>query len=139
MVYPILPDEIPTHWNIQGQVDGTMPVFPGALLIPALMVGITLLMIILPRYDPKWEAYQEFQGAYDALILLLNIFFFLLFLITILWALRIEVPMNQVISALFRHPYGGNCMFYPSGKAKLVCRDSDSLDHGERDRMEGNS
>lgn len=111
MVYPILPDEIPTHWNIQGQVDGTMPAFPGTILIPALMVGITLLMIILPRYDPKWEAYQEFQGAYDALILLLNIFLFLLFLITILWALGIEVPMNQVMSALFAILMGGIAFF----------------------------
>ena len=111
MVYPTLPDEIPTHWNIQGEVDGTMPVIPGIILIPALMVGITLLMIILPRYDPKWEAYREFQGAYDALILLLNIFFFLLFLITILWALGIEVPMNQVISALFAILMGGIAFF----------------------------
>ncbi len=111
MVYPTLPDEIPTHWNIQGEVDGTMPVIPGIILIPALMVGITLLMIILPRYDPKWEAYREFQEAYDALILLLNIFFFLLFLITILWALGIEVPMNQVISALFAILMGGIAFF----------------------------
>ena len=111
MVYPSLPDEIPTHWNIQGEVDGTMPVIPGIILIPALMVGITLLMIVLPRYDPKWEAYREFQEAYDALILLLNIFFFLLFLITILWALGIEVPMNQVISALFAILMGGIAFF----------------------------
>ena len=59
MVYPILPDEIPTHWNIQGQVDGTMPVFPGTLLIPNSYGRITLLTIILPRYDPKWEAYHN--------------------------------------------------------------------------------
>ncbi|MCA1915206.1 SdpI family protein [Methanospirillum hungatei] len=111
IVFPALPDEIPTHWNIQGEVDGTMPVFPGTILIPALMVGITLLMIILPRYDPRWEAYREFQGAYDGLILLLNIFFFLLFLITILWALGIEVPMNQVISVLFAILMGGIAFF----------------------------
>lgn len=111
MVYPALPEEIPTHWNIQGEVDGTTPVFPGILFIPLLMIGITLLMIILPRYDPKWEAYMGFQKAYDGLILLMNLFFFLLFLITILWSLGTEVPMNQVISVLFAILMGGIAFF----------------------------
>ncbi|HOL42034.1 MAG TPA: DUF1648 domain-containing protein, partial [Methanospirillum sp.] len=74
LVYPYLPDVIPTHWNIHGEVDGTSPVFPGIILIPALMTGITILMMVLPGYDPRWERYKEFERAYDGLILLLNVF-----------------------------------------------------------------
>jgi len=111
LMYSSLPDEIPTHWNLEGEVDGTMPLFPGLIMLPALMTGITLLMIMLPRYDPKWEHYKGFQGAYDGLILLLNIFFFLLFLITILWAIGIETPMNQIISVLFAVLMGGIAFF----------------------------
>lgn len=111
LVYPQLPDVIPTHWNIHGEVDGTTPVFPEIILIPALMAGITVLMMVLPGYDPGWERYKEFEGAYNGLILLLNGFFFLLFLITLLWAFGIQVPMNQVIAVLFAILMGGIAFF----------------------------
>ncbi len=42
-VYPGLPDMIPSHWNTAGDVDGVLPVFWGALLIPALMIGFSAL------------------------------------------------------------------------------------------------
>lgn len=111
VMYPSLPDEIPTHWNLQGEVDATTPLMPGLFILPALMAGITILMVLLPRYDPRHDHYTEFQGAYDGLILLMNIFFFMLFLITVLWAMGMEVPMNRVISLLFAILMGGIAFF----------------------------
>lgn len=111
ILFPSLPDEIPTHWNIHGNVDGTAPLIPGLFLLPALMVGITLMMALVPRYDPKKAHYKEFQGAYDGLIFLINIFCFMLFVITILWSLGIEIPMNQFISVLFAILMGGIAFF----------------------------
>ena len=100
-LYPSLPDEIPTHWNVEGEVDGTMPVLLGLFLLPAMMAGISALLIIMPRFDPKYARYEEFQGSYDGVALLLNLFLFILFIITILWSVGIEVPMNQVMSLMF--------------------------------------
>ena len=110
-LYPSLPDEIPTHWNVEGEVDGTMPVLLGLFLLPAMMAGISALLIIMPRFDPKYARYEEFQGSYDGVALLLNLFLFILFIITILWSVGIEVPMNQVMSLMFALLMAGIAFF----------------------------
>ncbi|HEV7588016.1 MAG TPA: SdpI family protein [Longimicrobium sp.] len=51
-VYPRLSARIPTHWNLHGQVDGwggRSAVF----LLPAIATAVALLMIVLPRIDPR--------------------------------------------------------------------------------------
>lgn len=110
-MYPSLPDEIPTHWNTEGEVDGTMPVLIGLFLLPAMMAVITGLLMVLPRFDPRYARYEEFQGSYDGVIILLNLFLFVLFIITILWSIGIEVPMNQVMSIMFAILMAGIAFF----------------------------
>ncbi|MBN1166493.1 MAG: SdpI family protein [Methanospirillaceae archaeon] len=101
ILYPSLPDQIPSHWNIAGEIDGYMDKGTGLLFIPALMVLIAGLMVLLPRIDPKKENYLAFQDAYDAFILLTTVFLFSLFVLTILAAYGIEFQMNRVISLIF--------------------------------------
>lgn len=110
-MYPSLPDEIPTHWNTEGEVDGTMPVLIGLFLLPTMMAVITGLLMVLPRFDPRYARYEEFQGSYDGVIILLNLFLFVLFIITILWSIGIEVPMNQVMSIMFAILMAGIAFF----------------------------
>ncbi len=100
-LYPTLPDQIPSHWNIAGEIDGYMDKVTGLLFIPALMVLIAGLMVLLPRIDPRKENYATFKGAYDAFILLMTVFLFSLFVLTILAAYGIEFQMNRVISLIF--------------------------------------
>src|SRR5438093_8655008 len=52
VVYSRLPDQIPTHWNIYGQVNAMMGRTQAVLLLPALTAGLWLLMLGLPRIDP---------------------------------------------------------------------------------------
>jgi len=47
--------ELPTHWNISGEVDGTMPALQ-ALLVP---VGVTLLIGVLFAAIPMIEPMQD--------------------------------------------------------------------------------
>ncbi|MEL1133786.1 SdpI family protein [Desulfitobacterium sp. THU1] len=56
--YPKLPDRVPSHWNIQGQVDGYTNAFRGAYLFPLLILGVYLLFWALPKIDPKRANYQ---------------------------------------------------------------------------------
>jgi len=111
ILYPVLPDSMPMHWNMNGEVDGTMPTVYGLFLFPLLMALITFLMMIIPRFDPKYTRYKEFQSSYDGLILLLDIFFLVIFLITLCWSLGIKVPMNQVMSVTFAILMGGIAFF----------------------------
>ena len=62
-LYPGLPDRIPTHWNIEGKVDGyggkwTLFVFP------VLMVGMLVLFYFLPALSPKHFEVDTFRPTY---------------------------------------------------------------------------
>lgn len=62
-LYPSLPDRIPTHWNIEGKVDG----YGGKwtlFLFPALMVGMLVLFYFLPALSPKHFEVDTFRPTY---------------------------------------------------------------------------
>jgi uncharacterized membrane protein len=63
MYWDQYPDKIPTHWNMQGEVDsygGKWALF----LSPVINAGLYLLMILLPKIDPRSKNYTLFEGAY---------------------------------------------------------------------------
>ena len=54
ILLPHLPERIPAHWNIHGQVDGYGS--PWTIFIaPAVSIGLVLLLVFLPRIDPLGE------------------------------------------------------------------------------------
>jgi uncharacterized membrane protein len=57
IVYPDLPDLIPSHWNFDGEVDGYLPRFWGVAVIPLVMAACTGLFFVLPRIDPLLANY----------------------------------------------------------------------------------
>lgn len=74
-LYPLLPDPMPTHWNAQGQVDGYSSRQVGAILLPGLSVLIYILLLVLPRIDPRHESMQRNQELYY--ILRMGLVFFM--------------------------------------------------------------
>ena len=54
-----LPDRMPNHWGINGQVDGYASKPVAALLLPCINLAFTALMLVLPRIDPKFARYDE--------------------------------------------------------------------------------
>ena len=44
---------IPTHWDFQGRVNGTMTKEWGLTIMPALALFITLLLAAVPRIEPR--------------------------------------------------------------------------------------
>lgn len=59
-----LPETVPTHWGLDGQVNGWSPrwaLWGLCAIAPALSLGMQLL----PRLDPKRENYGKFQDRYD--------------------------------------------------------------------------
>jgi uncharacterized membrane protein len=52
-VFRALPAEVPTHWNLRGEVDDWMPRWPGAFVAPLIATLIVGLMLALPRIDPR--------------------------------------------------------------------------------------
>ena len=64
IAYPVLPQQIPTHWNINGDVDDYSPRWMAIVLacLPAFMYGLFWLM---PKIDPKQKSFSKFTKAYE--------------------------------------------------------------------------
>lgn len=74
LVLPTLPAEIPIHWNLAGEPDGTMSKAIGAFLMVLVGVGVWLLFLGLPRIDPRRRRHAESRKNYWLLCNLVLIF-----------------------------------------------------------------
>lgn len=64
ILYPQLPEKIPTHWNIQGEIDGYGQKEWAAFLVPGIMLGLLLMFWALPYLSPKQFAVDHFRTTY---------------------------------------------------------------------------
>jgi len=64
VVHPWLADQVPIHWNIQGQVDGYGAKSWAAFLMPGTMVGLALLFMALPWLSPRQFEVDSFRSTY---------------------------------------------------------------------------
>lgn len=65
VLYSKLPEMIPVHWNVRGEVDNYGPRYM-AWVIGALPLLIYLLMRFLPAIDPRHKNYEKSARAYNA-------------------------------------------------------------------------
>jgi uncharacterized membrane protein len=83
--YNQVPERVDSHWDAQGRVNGTMSRFWGFFLLPVIMIGITLLLVYLPRIDPLNPNFVGFRQYYNAFILFFNIYMLLIHAYLVLW------------------------------------------------------
>lgn len=99
--YPQIPEKIASHWNIQGQVDGYMSKLWGLFLMPILSLGMFLIFILLPKIDPLKMNIEKFRKYFDGFIILIILFLFYLYLLTIFWNFDHKFNINQFLSPAF--------------------------------------
>jgi uncharacterized membrane protein len=92
-----LPDRIPVHWNLQGEVDGWGSKFTGLLLLPMTAVGMYLLMLVVPLLDPGRENYRNFAKAFNVIRVLLVLYLSLIHWATLAAAFGRSVNMSTVL------------------------------------------
>ena len=95
IVYPHLPDRIPTHWGIHGEVNGWSNRWPGAFIAPIMGIIFLILFPFLQRIDPKRRNYGNFQQAWEGIQTLLVLFFAYIQGVTYVATLR-QVDSNFV-------------------------------------------
>ncbi len=83
LVYPYLPDSIPVHWNIHGEVDGYGSKFLGVWLMPMIALGIFLLFPFLPKIDPRTQHFDEFKPVWNLIQTILIGFMAYIYAITL--------------------------------------------------------
>jgi uncharacterized membrane protein len=95
--YPQMPNQMASHWNAQGEVDGYMSRFWGTFLLPFIMILLALFFAVIPKIDPLKENIQKFRKYFDGFIVLFLLFMFLIYLQTILWNFGVEISPNIVL------------------------------------------
>jgi uncharacterized membrane protein len=73
--YPSLPDRVPTHWNIQGKVDGWGNKGWATFLTPSMMIAFLVLFAFLPALSPKHFEVDTFRSTYLYIMVLLTALF----------------------------------------------------------------
>lgn len=78
-LYPFLPDQIPVHWDIQGNVayDGKSTF----LFLCALPLLMAALLVFLPKIDPRKKNYAKFGKYYDYFCMFMMVFLLIVNLI----------------------------------------------------------
>ena len=95
--YSQLPDRIASHWNIKGEVDGYMSKFWGLFLMPIILLGLWLLFLLIPRIDPLKKNIEKFRKYFDTFIVLIILFLFYIYLLTIAWNTGMRFDMGRAV------------------------------------------
>ncbi len=95
--YPQMPDEMASHWNIKGEVDDYMLKFWGLFLMPIISLGLFLLFILIPKIDPLKDNIEKFRKYFDAFIVLIIVFLFYIYLLSIFWNLGFRFDMGRLM------------------------------------------
>lgn len=97
MFYDSMPEQMASHWNTLWEVDGYMPKFWGLFIMPLVSSFIFLLFLIIPKIDPLKENIKKFRTYFDTFILLILVFLFYIYLLSISWNLWYIFDMNLMI------------------------------------------
>ena len=80
--WPKLPAQVPTHWNLAGQVNGYSSALVSAFMLPLMMLILYFVFLVLPYFDPKKDQYASFASVYHHFKDLIIAFIFILFILT---------------------------------------------------------
>ncbi|HPC05572.1 MAG TPA: DUF1648 domain-containing protein [Anaerolineaceae bacterium] len=97
VLLPQLPDQVPSHWNDQGQVDGYSSKLTGVLLMPGILLATLLLLLVVPSIDPRRANIAKFRPQYNVFILCFVLFLAYLYILTLLAGLGIKFDMNRML------------------------------------------
>jgi uncharacterized membrane protein len=98
-IYARLPQRIPSHWNLQGEVDGWMDKPWGPFMQPAIATLMLGLLWLLPRIDPRRANVERFAEDRRLLINLIILFMAVVQAATFAHALGWPVQVDRVILA----------------------------------------
>ncbi|MFA6409981.1 MAG: SdpI family protein [Candidatus Buchananbacteria bacterium] len=103
--YANFPQTVATHWNYRGEIDGWSSKAFAAFFFPALSIGIYLLFLALPYFDPKKDRYAEFAKPYhifkNLFVIFMTAIYFLVGFAGLGYNISIDVVVPASVGALF--------------------------------------
>jgi uncharacterized membrane protein len=98
--YADLPERLPTHWNIDGKVDGSIgkeDFLATFLVMPGFMVGWVGLTLLLPLVSPQRFKVDSFRDTYAFCMALGQALLLFLHVVIILGAMEAVVHVDRLI------------------------------------------
>ena len=95
--YHQMPEQMASHWDATGEVDGYLTKFWGLFLMPLISLGLLLLFLVIPRIDPLKANIEKFRKYFDGFIVLIFGFLFYVYLLTVFWNLGFRFSMSQLM------------------------------------------
>ncbi len=95
-----LPEQLPTHWNYEGKVDGTVSrndFLPTFLILPGGMFGMVGLTLLLPVVSPQKFTVDSFRDTYAFCMALVQALLLFLHLVTLLGAMQAVVHIDRLL------------------------------------------
>jgi len=101
-----LPDQMASHWNVNDQVDGTMPKFWGVFMMPLITLGMMALFLVIPNIDPLKANIAKFRESFNIFIVLIIAFMLYIHGLTLAWSLgntsfKMSAAMLPFMGVLF--------------------------------------
>lgn len=95
--YNYLPDTIPSHWNINSEVDAYSGKLMPSILFPSILILFYLLVVYLPRIDPLSKNIKRFEKEFHNFILILMLFFISLQIFITFTGLGYELKISYLM------------------------------------------
>ena len=86
-IYSHLPSQTASHWDVNDQVNGSMPRFWGAFMMPLIAVAMLGLFLLIPAIDPLKVNIAKFREIFNAFIVVIVVFMLYIHFLTLLWNL----------------------------------------------------
>jgi len=91
--YPQLPAQVPSHWDINGTVDGWQTPLESALFVPIVCVVLMTILWLAGRFDPR----PSIVAAIDWVVVIMLVFFVGLQVTIMLIGTGNHIPMERII------------------------------------------
>ena len=98
-LYPNLPEQIPTHWNIDGEVDDYTAKPWGVVIMPAAAIFVFALMRLIPVISPKGFRTDNFMDVVNVFTVTMVGFMSGVAVLVLLEANGQDVRINEMIFA----------------------------------------
>ena len=100
ILYPIMPDNVPVHWNAAGQADNFGSKNTALFLIPGIYLLLMALLLILPAIDVYKENIRKFYNYYIYFKILFGAFFLALYIVTLMPNFGYNINVSKVVMIL---------------------------------------
>jgi len=97
LLWDQLPEIMPSHWNIEGEVDAYMDKTTWIWIFPGITLFIALMFPFFSRIDPKKEKYELFRRPWLIFQMMFVGFFAYLYFVSLYLTLNPEVSITGFV------------------------------------------